>query len=103
MSILDKITEYLNEEDETKGKSFSHDEAKENGEKLGVKWDKFDVEQFHIGMNIELEHGTKNPETNITDDDPTKTAKIALAHLTEFPDYYTRLTKLEKEAKAAKG
>jgi hypothetical protein len=49
-------------------------------------------------MDVELEHGTANPETNITDDDPIKTGKIALAHLSEFPDYYIRLDKLEKEA-----
>jgi len=61
-----------------------------------------DPQEFAWGMDIELEHGTVNPDTNITDDDPTMTAKIALAHLNEIPDYYTRLRELEKQGKAAK-
>jgi len=73
--------------------------AKEIGEQLGIKWDKFDVEQFRMGMDVELEHGTIDPDTNVTNDDSLITGKIALAHLNEFPDYYTRLDKLEKEAK----
>ncbi|MDD5133099.1 MAG: hypothetical protein PHD81_02780 [Candidatus Nanoarchaeia archaeon] len=79
-------------------KHFSAEEAKKIGEKLGIKWDKWDVEQFRMGMDVELEHGTISPKTNITNDDPIMTGKIALAHLNEFPDYYTRLDKLEKEA-----
>lgn len=79
-------------------KSFTAEEAKRIGEKLGIKWDKFDVEQFRMGMNVELEHGKISPKTNVTDDDPIMTGKIALAHLNEFPDYYTRLHKMEKEA-----
>lgn len=79
-------------------KHFSLEEAKKIGEKLGIKWDKFDVEQFRMGMDVELEHGTISPKTNITNDDPIMTGKIALAHLNEFSDYYTRLDKLEKEA-----
>lgn len=55
---------------------------------LNIKFDKFTVEDFLSGINIELEHGKVNPKTNITDDDLIKTAKIALAHLTEFPNYY---------------
>ena len=68
------------------------------GEKLGIKWDKFDVEQFRMGMDVELEHGKEDSKTNVTDDDALVTGKIALAHLNEFPDYYTRLKKMEKEA-----
>lgn len=79
-------------------KEFDREEAKKVGEQLGIKWDKFDIEQFRRGMNIELEHGSRDSETNVTDDDPVKTGKIALAHLKEFPDYYERLEKLEKEA-----
>ena len=74
------------------------EEAKEIGEKLGIDWSKFDVNQFHRGMGVELEHGTINPATNVTNDDPVTTGKIALAHLNEFPDYYDRLEKLEDEA-----
>lgn len=74
------------------------EEAKAIGEKLGIKWDKFDVEQFNRGMNVELEHGIRDPSTNVTDNDLLMTGKIALAHLNEFPDYYDRLEKMEKEA-----
>lgn len=81
-------------------KVFTAVEAKEIGEKLGVKWDKFDVEQFRMGMDVELEHGTVDPNTNVTNDDPLMTGKIALAHLNELPDYYTRLDKMEQEGEA---
>jgi hypothetical protein len=79
-------------------KNFSMEEAKEIGEKLEIKWDKFDVDQFRRGLDVELEHGTVSPVTNVTNDDPILTGKIALAHLNEFPDYYDRLEKMEKEA-----
>ena len=79
-------------------KKFTEEEAKIIGEKLGIKWDKFDVNQFKIGLNVELEHGTHDEVTNVTNDDSIMTGKIALAHLNEFPDYYTRLEKMEKEA-----
>ena len=79
-------------------KRFTEKEAKEVGEKLGIKWDKFDIEQFRMGMDVELEHGTISPSTNVTDNNPLLTGKIALAHLNEFSDYYTRLEKMEKEA-----
>lgn len=79
-------------------KYFSVEQAKIIGEKLGIDWSKFDVEQFRMGMDVELEHGLHDPETNVTGDDPLITGKIALAHLKEFPDYYTRLEKMEKEA-----
>ncbi|MCL5770650.1 MAG: hypothetical protein M1479_00025 [Actinobacteria bacterium] len=79
-------------------KVFTAAQAKEIGEKLGIDWSKWDVEQFRRGMDVELEHGTENAKTNVTNDDPLMTGKIALAHLNEFPDYYTRLDKMEKEA-----
>ena len=79
-------------------KSFTLSEAKDIGEKLGVKWDKFDLKQFRMGMGVELEHGLCDAATNVTNNDPLMTGKIALAHLKEFPDYYTRLAKMEKEA-----
>ena len=78
-------------------KSFTESEAKAVGEKLGIKWDKFSVEEFRKGMNIELEHGTIDHDTNVTDDDPLKTGKITLAHLNEIKDYNTRLIKMEEE------
>jgi len=80
-------------------KTFTTGQAKAIGEQLGVRWDKYDIEQFCCGLNIELEHGTVNSLSNVTNDDPLATAKIALAHLSEFPDYYTRLAKMEEEAK----
>jgi hypothetical protein len=79
-------------------KVFSSEKAKEIGEKLGINWSKFNVEEFRIGLDVELEHGKRDPLTNVTDDDPLLTGKIALAHLNEFPDYYQRLIKLEDEA-----
>ena len=81
-----------------KEKNFTSEEAKEIGEQLGIKWDKFDTEQFKRGIDVELEHGTVDKNTNVTNDDPLMTGKIALAHLNEFPDYYTRLDEMEKEA-----
>jgi len=84
----------------TSKRMISSEVAKQYGEKLGVDWSQFDVEQFRMGMDVELEHGTIDPNTNVTNDDPLTTAKIALAHLNEFPDYYTRLEKMEREAEA---
>ncbi|MCK9277759.1 MAG: hypothetical protein M0P22_06690 [Methanoculleus sp.] len=76
------------------------DEAKAMGEQLGITWKEFDVEQFRRGMVVELEHGLHDPATNVTDDDLFLTAKITLAHLNEFPDYYDRLEEMEEEAEA---
>lgn len=84
-------------------KRFTTDEAKKIGDTLGIDWSKFDVEQFRIGLNVELEHGKRDPATNVTNDDPIMTGKIALAHLDEFPDYYIRLTRMEEEAEKFHG
>ena len=83
------------------GQKFSADEARDIGEQLGIDWATapFDVEQFRSGLHVELEHGLHDLLTNVTDDDPLVTGKIALAHLNEFPDYYTRLARMEREAK----
>ena len=82
-------------------KEFTSDEARRFGEAIGIDWSTapFDVEQFRMGMNVELEHGLHDLLTNVSDDDPHVTAKIALAHLNEFADYYTRLERMEEEAK----
>lgn len=79
---------------------FSTDDARRIGEQIGINWDssRFDVEQFRMGIDVELEHGRHDPTTNVTDDDEVTTGKIARAHLNEFPDYYTRLEKMEAEA-----
>jgi len=79
-------------------KRFTAKEAKEIGESLGIDWSQYDVEQYRMGLDVELEHGLVDPHTNVTDDDPIMTGKIALAHLNEFPDYYTRLEIMEREA-----
>jgi hypothetical protein len=81
---------------------FTAEDARAAGERIGIDWasSQFDVEQFRIGMDVELEHGRQDLETNVTDDDETVTAKIARAHLNEFPDYYTRLAVMEAEAEA---
>ncbi len=79
---------------------FSEEEAKEVGEKIGIDWSKFDVNQFRRGMDVELEHGTIDSNTNVSNDDPLTTGKIALAHLNEIPDYYDRLEKMEAEGEA---
>ena len=78
--------------------NFSADDARKIGRALGIEWDKFDIDQFRRGMNVELEHGFVDPATNITNDDALMTGKIALAHLNEIPDYYDRLEKMERES-----
>ncbi|MBC2581822.1 hypothetical protein HGI79_16325 [Clostridium sp. DJ247] len=82
--------------------NFTTEEAAKVAKALGIDFskEKFDVEQFKNGMNVELEHGRRSSVTNVTNDDPILTGKIALAHLKEFPDYYIRLKKLEEEATA---
>ena len=82
-------------------KSFTVDEARRVGEEIGIDWaaSSYGVEEFRAGMDVELEHGLHDPDTNVTDDDPHVTGKIARAHLNEFPDYYTRLERMEEEAK----
>jgi hypothetical protein len=81
-------------------RQFTEEEARVIGQRIGVDWSAGDVdlEQFRMGLAIELEHGTQDPATNVTNDDETITGKIALAHLREIPDYYTRLAAMESEA-----
>ncbi|MEI6347330.1 MAG: DUF5661 family protein [Bacteroidota bacterium] len=80
-------------------KKLNLKDAKEIGDDLGINWNEVDINEFTKGVNIEFEHGTKYPETNVTNDNKKLTGKIAWAHLKEFPDYFTRLEKLEKEAR----
>jgi hypothetical protein len=81
-------------------RKFSDAEARDIGARIGIDWSasRFDVEQFRMGLEVELEHGRQDSATNVTDDDEVTTGKIARAHLNEFPDYYTRLAKMEAEA-----
>jgi hypothetical protein len=74
------------------------EEAQRVGNEIGVDWSRFDVEQFRLGMDVELEHGSRDPQTDVTGDDPIVTGKIALAHMKEFPDYYERLERMERDA-----
>ena len=81
-----------------KGRQFSFEEAKQIGNSIGVDWNMFPVEQFRLGLGMELEHGIHDPETDVTHDDPRSTGRIVWAHLKGIPDYYTRLAKMEKDA-----
>jgi hypothetical protein len=76
---------------------FSLYDAKRIGDQLNIDWNVIDINQFHMGLNVELEHGSKYPNTNVTNDDPVLTGKIALAHLNEVKDYYTKLKTVEGE------
>jgi hypothetical protein len=83
----------------TATRRFTEEEARRIGTQIGIDWTSasFDVDQFRRGLEVELEHGAHDPETNVTDDDPVTTGKIAWAHLKELPDYYTRLAEMEGE------
>jgi len=80
-------------------KKLNSKDAKEIGDDLDINWNEVKLDEFTKGVNVEFEHGTRYPETNVTNNDKKLTGKIAWAHLKEFPDYYTRLEKLEKAAK----
>ena len=79
---------------------FTPEEARGIGERIGIDWSSGDVdlEQFRMGLAVEFEHGSQDPVTDVTHDDETTTGKIALAHLKEIPDYYTRLAAMERDA-----
>lgn len=81
-------------------RTFTLEEARGIADALGLDLaaEGFDLEQFRMGLDVELEHGRRDPTTNVSDDDPLVTGKIALAHLRELPDYYTRLAVMEAEA-----
>ena len=81
-------------------REFTVEEAKSIGDSIGVDWSKTNLEEFRIGLGVELEHGLRDPQTNVTNDDPLLTGKIAWAHLNEIPDYYTRLVAMEREAES---
>ena len=81
-------------------KVFNEIDARKIGNALKIDWKEVSLDQFTMGLNVELEHGSKDKETNVTDNDGKLTGEIAWAHLKEFPDYYTRLAKMEKEADA---
>lgn len=82
----------------TETRRTTTEEARRVGDEIGVDWSSFDLEQFRSGMDVEFEHGSHDPQTDVTGDDPIVTGKIALAHMKEFPDYYERLERMEEEA-----
>ena len=83
-----------------KKRQFSTKEALSIGAQIKIDWSQIDLEQFRRGLEVELEHGAIDPETNVTGDDLVLTGKIAWAHLKEIRDYYTRLDKMEAEAES---
>ena len=82
----------------TETRRTSIEEARRVGDEIGVDWARFELEQFRKGMDVEFEHGGHDPQTDVTHDDPIVTGKIALAHMKEFPDYYERLERMERDA-----
>ena len=83
----------------SESKKVTPQEARRIGDEIGVDWSRFDLEQFRAGLEVEFEHGSHDPQTDVTGDDPILTGKIALAHMKEFPDYYERLERMEEQAK----
>ena len=79
-------------------RTFSASEAMDIGRSIGVDFTQIDPQEFRMGLAVELEHGTRDPETDVTGDNLEMTGRIALAHLREIPDYYTRLQRMEAEA-----
>ena len=84
----------------TETRRTTTEEARRVGDAIGVDWERFDLEQFQRGMDVEFEHGAHDPQTDVTGDDPIVTGKIAWAHLKELPDYYTRLAAMEADAES---
>ena len=69
---------------------YTIEQIKDAAKSLGIVFDKFSLDDLVTGINIELEHGTSNSLTNVTNDNLIITMKIALAHLNEFPNYYNK-------------
>jgi organic hydroperoxide reductase OsmC/OhrA len=97
-SKVDLLTRNNDDGDITGPRKFTIEEAREIGNRIGVNFSQYDVDEFRRGLEVEMEHGTVIHETNVTNDDENLTGKIAWAHLHEIPDYYTRLDKMEEEA-----
>jgi hypothetical protein len=85
--------------EEPTSRSITTEQAAEVADAIGINFETvgFDLGQFTRGMRVELEHGSRDPETDVTHDDPIVTGKIAWAHLKELPDYYDRLAEMERE------
>lgn len=83
-------------------KQFSPNDAKRIGDVLGIPWGRFDVDQFRMGLNIELERGRRDPQTGLDREHPVVAGVIVLARLNEMPDYYVRLSSMENKAEPRK-
>jgi len=57
-------------------RQFSTEEARSIGTQLDIDWSQIDLEQFRRGLEVELEHGAIDPETNETSNDMLLTRKI---------------------------
>lgn len=79
-------------------REFTLEEAKQIGWQIGIDFGRVSLEEFRLGLAVEMEHGDHDPRTNVTGGDLLLTGKIAWAHLNEYSDYYTRLMRMEKEA-----
>ncbi len=64
---------------------------------INTKGMKINLEDFRKGLEVELEHGTRFKDANVTNNHPILTGKIVLAHLKESLDYYKRLDVAELE------
>lgn len=101
-NIQNKVSAMLKKEENNMNnrREFSIREARSVGALLKIDWSQIDQEQFRRGLEVELEHGASDPQTDVTGDDLLLTGKIAWAHLKEIRDYYTRLDKMESEAES---
>lgn len=97
--MLRMLLKYIKQASEAQDHSIDENTAEELGARIGIDWGtaKFPVSQFQQGMQVELEHGSRDQETNVTSNDLEATGRIAWAHLKEMPDYYTRLKEMEKK------
>lgn len=78
-------------------KKITSKQAIQLGKLFNINFDVVSFKQFLFGLNVELEHGTRDPLTNVTDNDLVLTAMITIAHINEFPNYYAKLKKMEQE------
>ena len=80
-----------------KRKQISSEEARRIGESLHIDWDQVDLEQFRQDLMGDQKQETTDPETGLIYDGVLLSGKIVMAHIQEFPDYFTRLAKLKME------
>jgi hypothetical protein len=81
-----------------KRKQISPADAKRIGEALHLDWDHVDLEQFRQELMGKQTQEIGDPETALTHDGVLQTGQVVLAHMEEFPDYFSRLEKLRAEA-----